>query len=81
LLGAGRANADERKASFAVVPGPFYNPNQGLGVMLMPIVMFHPSADDTVSPPSIAPIFGLAAQFDNRDNPYYPRAGSISICA
>jgi hypothetical protein len=49
--------------------------------MLMPIVMFHPSADDTVSPPSIAPIFGLAAQFDNRDNPYYPRAGSISICA
>jgi hypothetical protein len=58
LLGAGRANADERKASFAVIPGPFYNPNQGLGVMLMPLVMFHPSADDTVSPPSIAALMG-----------------------
>src|ERR1043166_4223087 len=61
LLAAGRPNAEERRTSFAVVPGPFYNPNQGLGVMLMPLVMFHPSGDDAVSPPSIAALFGMYA--------------------
>jgi hypothetical protein len=55
------SEANPRKPSFAVVPGPFYNPNQGLGVMVTPILMFHPSQDDAVSPPSIAALMGMYA--------------------
>src|SRR4051812_23689833 len=63
VLEAGRADAadGDKKTSVAVVPGPFYNPNNGLGVMLMPLVMFHPSENDTVSPPSIVALFGMYA--------------------
>jgi len=43
-----------RETSFAVVPGPFYNPNLGLGVNVIPMLMFHPNKNDSVSPPSIA---------------------------
>jgi len=43
-----------RETSFAVVPGPFYNPNLGLGLNVIPMVMFHPDKDDAVSPPSLA---------------------------
>ena len=48
--------ADERKSrdpSFAVIPGPFYNPNIGLGINVLPMMMFYPSKKDTVSPPSL----------------------------
>jgi len=45
--------------SFTVVPGPFFNPNQGLGVLVLPMMMFRVSADDTVSPPSIAALAGM----------------------
>jgi len=45
----------KRKAtSFAVVPGPFYNPSLGVGANLLPMLMFHPNKKDEVSPPSIA---------------------------
>jgi len=50
-----------RETSFAVVPGPFYNPNIGLGVNVMPLLMFHPSKSDKVSPPSIVLLNGLYA--------------------
>ncbi|HET7541656.1 MAG TPA: BamA/TamA family outer membrane protein [Polyangiaceae bacterium] len=50
--------AEDKKKSkeptFAVVPGPFYNPNLGLGLNVIPMLMFHPNKSDTVSPPSIA---------------------------
>jgi hypothetical protein len=38
--------SDESKSrdpSFAVVPGPFYNPNIGLGINVLPMMMFYPS--------------------------------------
>ncbi|HTP27850.1 MAG TPA: hypothetical protein VMK12_19635 [Anaeromyxobacteraceae bacterium] len=55
------ADAKSREASFAVAPGPFYNPNQGLGLQVMGIAMFHPQQNDLVSPPSIAGLFGMYA--------------------
>ena len=45
--------------NFAVVPGPFFNPNQGLGVMVIPMLMFRASATDDVSPPSLATLAGM----------------------
>ena len=48
-----------RKPTFGVVPGPFYNPNQGLGVMVIGMGMFHPSEEDLVSPPSIVALVGM----------------------
>jgi hypothetical protein len=53
------AGSEERGPTFGVAPGPFYNPNQGLGVMAVGMVMFHPQRDDLVSPPSIAALVGL----------------------
>ena len=47
------ADAKSKRPSFAVVPGPFYNPNIGLGVNVLPMLMFHPNPDDNVSPPSL----------------------------
>jgi hypothetical protein len=55
------AHDRSRETSFAVVPGPFYNPNQGLGVMVIPMLIFHPDKDDVVSPPSIAALMSLYA--------------------
>ncbi|HYP76304.1 MAG TPA: hypothetical protein VER12_10125 [Polyangiaceae bacterium] len=45
---------DKKKPTFAVVPGPFYNPSLGLGLNVIPMLMFHPRKSDQVSPPSIA---------------------------
>jgi Omp85 superfamily domain len=59
---AGEAEADAGKPSgptFAVVPGPFYNPNQGVGLLLIPMLMFHVSDNDAVSPPSVATLVGM----------------------
>ena len=56
--------ADEKKnkaPTFAVVPGPFYNPSLGLGLNVIPMMMFHPSKRDTVSPPSLVLLNGLYA--------------------
>jgi hypothetical protein len=68
LRGAAAAEADPeapgsstRKASFAVSPLPFYNPNQGLGLSVSPILMFHPDQGDEVSPPSIVALQGQYA--------------------
>lgn len=68
LRGVAEGEAEEetpdpsaRKPSLAVVPGPFYNPNQGLGLMVIPMLMFHPSPDDRVSPPSVAALVGMYA--------------------
>ena len=69
------ASSDERtrEASFAVVPGPFYNPSLGLGLMVMPMVMFHLDADDEVSPTSVAMLNGLYAV-----NPPFDQASTRS---
>lgn len=48
------AAKDSRDISFGVVPGPFYNPNLGLGLTVYPLLTFHMSKDDAVSPPSVA---------------------------
>jgi hypothetical protein len=48
-----KAVADRKGAHFAVVPGPFYNPSLGLGLNVLPMLMFHPNPNDNVSPPSI----------------------------
>jgi hypothetical protein len=53
------AEQKARKPSFAAVPGPFYNPNQGLGLMVIGMGMFQPSQNDTVSPPSIVALVGM----------------------
>ncbi len=58
---AGDAAEGERPTSFAVVPGPLYNPSLGLGLMVIPMVMFHPDPDDAVSPPSVVMVNGLYA--------------------
>ncbi len=44
---------ESRDASFGVVPGPFFNPNLGLGLTVYPLLTFHMSKEDTVSPPSV----------------------------
>jgi len=43
------AEEKKRETSFAVVPGPFYNPSIGLGLNVMPLMMFYPDPSDTVS--------------------------------
>jgi hypothetical protein len=48
------AETESRDLSFAIVPGPFYNPNLGLGLNVIPMLMFHPNKSDSVSPPSLA---------------------------
>jgi hypothetical protein len=48
------SGGDSRDVSFGVVPGPFYNPNLGLGLTVYPLLSFHFSKDDAVSPPSTA---------------------------
>jgi hypothetical protein len=45
---------DSRDISFGVVPGPFFNPNLGVGLTVYPLLTFHMSKDDAVSPPSVA---------------------------
>jgi len=45
---------DSRGTSFGVVPGPFFNPNLGVGLTVYPLLTFHMSKDDQVSPPSVA---------------------------
>jgi hypothetical protein len=50
-----------RAPNFAVVPGPFYNPSIGLGVNVIPMLMFHPNPNDTVSPPSLVLLNALYA--------------------
>ncbi len=60
--GADEAQGAPGKSSgpnFAVVPGPFYNPNQGVGLLLIPMLVFHVSEDDKVSPPSVASLVGM----------------------
>jgi hypothetical protein len=51
--GQAGAETKPRGPDFAIVPGPFYNPNLGVGLTLIPMLMFHPDKNDTVSPPSI----------------------------
>jgi hypothetical protein len=55
------ADGKSRSPSFAIVPGPFYNPNLGLGINVIPMLMFHPNENDTVSPPSLALLNALYA--------------------
>ncbi len=47
---------DSRGTSFGVVPGPFFNPNLGVGLTVYPLLTFHASKDDAVSPPSVATV-------------------------
>jgi hypothetical protein len=51
--------SSDRSPSFGVAPGPFYNPNQGLGLMVIGMGMFHPQQDDLVSPPSLVALVGM----------------------
>lgn len=48
------AAKDSRDPAFGVVPGPFYNPNLGVGLTVFPLLSFHVSKEDAVSPPSVA---------------------------
>lgn len=63
--------AKSRDISFAVVPGPFYNPNLGLGINVIPMMMFHPNKSDSVSPPSLVLLNALYAV-----KPPFDEAGS-----
>jgi hypothetical protein len=55
------ADTKSKDLNFAIVPGPFYNPNLGLGLNLIPMLMFHPDKSDTVSPPSLVLVNALYA--------------------
>ena len=48
------APAATKETSFAVVPGPFYNPSLGIGINVIPMLMFHPDKSDDDSPASMA---------------------------
>jgi len=45
--------AATKETSFAIVPGPFYNPSLGIGINVIPMLMFHPDKSDDESPPSL----------------------------
>ncbi len=49
----------EKKAKFLFVPGPLYRPDTGVGIMLIPMVMYQIGKNDTVSPPSVTSLVGL----------------------
>jgi len=54
--------------TFAVVPGPFYNPSLGVGLNVIPMLMFHPDKRDDVSPASIAMLnllYAIKPPFDD----------------
>lgn len=75
LLVAGRGGAQEEEATadaetgsgkqktqYAVVPGPFYSPSLGWGLMVIPMAMYPADRADTVSPPSMTAVFVLATE-------------------
>jgi outer membrane protein assembly factor BamA len=51
--------AEDRKPSFAVVPGPLYQPNLGWGLMVIPMAMYFVDPEDMVSPASATVGMGL----------------------
>ena len=70
---------EERSTSFAVVPGPFYNPNIGLGVNVIPMMMFYPDKDDKVSPPSMVMLnllYAIKPPFDESNHSVFFSAAS-----
>lgn len=49
---------------WTVVPGPFYNPNLGIGIQVLPLFLYNLDKSDTVSPPSSTGGFLLFAKPD-----------------
>lgn len=41
---------EEKSVKWTVVPGPFYNPNLGWGIQVLPMVMYPVDKNDSVSP-------------------------------
>lgn len=75
------AEADSSEAGFTVVPGPFYNPNQGLGLMIVPLWTFPMSREDTVSPPSLVALplmYAVLPPLDEADTRYSYMLGGAS---
>jgi outer membrane protein assembly factor BamA len=55
VYGESAENNEQEKSDdvlWTVVPGPFYNPNVGTGVLVMPMVVYPFNSDDDISPPS-----------------------------
>jgi hypothetical protein len=48
------------RLSFAVVPGPVFNPSLGWGLMIVPLAMYNVDPDDEVSPGSTTAALGVA---------------------
>ncbi len=49
---------------WTVVPGPFYNPNLGWGIQVLPLASYPLNVSDDVSPPSVTAGFFLIAKPD-----------------
>jgi len=49
---------------WAVVPGPFYNPNLGWGIQILPLASYPLNVSDKISPPSVTAGFFLFAKPD-----------------
>lgn len=64
-LGAAEMKSGEKKAvRWTVVPGPFYNPNLGLGIQVLPLASYPLNPSDKASPPSVTAGFFLVAKPD-----------------
>lgn len=55
---------EEKSVKWTIVPGPFYNPNLGTGIQVLPMVMYPVNKSDTVSPLSTTAGFILWSKPD-----------------
>ncbi len=55
---------EDNDVLWTVVPGPFYNPNLGVGIQILPLVSYPLDRTDDISPPSVTAGFLLFAKPD-----------------
>lgn len=55
---------EDKGVRWTVVPGPFYNPNLGVGIQILPLVSYPLDRSDNISPPSVTAGFLLFAKPD-----------------
>lgn len=53
------AKEERSKVKFKFIPGPTFGPSVGLGLLLVPMLVYYPDKDDLVSPPSQTAAFYL----------------------
>ncbi len=53
------AKEERSKIKFKLIPGPTFGPSVGLGLLLVPMLVYYPDKNDLVSPPSQTAAFYL----------------------